>query len=175
MKGALHRLSFVIGPLLLGIALADTPQVKTGLPGAPAQVLSMYADDPVMHRAIRRARSELAEFLELAASPKSHQVDFAVRVALLERNEGEYIWISNFKQDDTGLFAGVVAGDIHMQSRFKRGDRFTFVRGDIVDWTYTDERKGRTYGAYTECALLTLAPAAVAEKFRKDHKLDCEF
>ena len=175
MKSAFRRLSFVIGPLLLGSALAETPQAKTTLPGAPAQVLSMYADDPIMHRAIRRARSELADFLELAAAPKSHQVNFAVRVALLERNEGEYIWISNFTQDDSGLYAGIVAGDIHMQSRFKRGDRFTFVRGDIIDWTYTDERRGRMYGAYTECALLTLAPAGIAGKFRKDHKLDCEF
>jgi hypothetical protein len=31
------------------------------------------------------------------------------------------------------------------------------------------------FGAYTECALLTLAPADVAAKIRKDHKLDCEF
>ena len=58
-------------------------------------------------------RSELANFLELAAAPKSHQVNFAVRVALLERNEGEYIWISNFTQHDSGLCAGIVAGDIH--------------------------------------------------------------
>ena len=175
MKRILTRLPLLLGPLVIGAALAETPKVQITLPDAPEETLSMYVDDPVMHRAIRRARAELAEFLELAESPKSHQEHFAVRVLLVERNEGEAIWISGFKGDDTSLYAGIVAGDITMPSRFKRGDRFTFVRGDIVDWTYTDTRKGRIYGAYTECALLTLAPAQVATKIRADHKLDCEF
>jgi len=162
--------------MVLGVALArETPRLKTTLPGTDGAVLSMYADEPVMHRAIRRARAELDDFLELAESPNRHLRHIAVRVALLERNEGEYIWITDFRKDDAGLYAGVVDDDIHMQSRFKRGDRFTFLRGDIVDWTYTDERTRRTYGAYTECALLTLAPADVAAKIRKEHKLDCEF
>ena len=166
---------FVLLPLAFGATLAETPKVSSKLIAAPAPVLSMYADDPVMHRAIRRARAELADFLELAESPKRHQQNFAVRVGLLERNQGEYIWIANFRQDDTGLFTGIVDDDIHMPSRFKRGDRFTFVRGDIVDWTYVDTSKGRTYGAYTECALLTLASADAAAKIRRDLKLDCEF
>lgn len=168
-------MGFVLLPLVFGATLAETPKVSSKLIAAPAPVLSMYADDPVMHRAIRRARAELADFLELAESPKRHQQNFAVRVGLLERNQGEYIWIANFRQDDTGLFTGIVDDDIHMPSRFKRGDRFTFVRGDIVDWTYVDTSKGRTYGAYTECALLTLASADAAAKIRRDLKLDCEF
>lgn len=174
MRSGLRRLLFALVPVALGAALAETPKVNGTLSDSPA-VLTMYADDPVMHRAIRRARAELADFLELAESPKSHQAHFAVRVGLLERNQGEYIWVKDFKQDDTGLYAGIVDDDIHMESRFKRGDRFTFVRGDIIDWTYTDTRKGRTYGAYTECALLTLAPAGLAEQVRRQYKLDCEF
>jgi uncharacterized protein YegJ (DUF2314 family) len=85
-----------------------------------------------------------------------HRLAFAL--GLLERNQGEYIWITDFRQDDTGLYAGIVDDDVHRPSRFERGDRFKFVRADIVDWTWTDTRKGRTCGAYTECALLTLAP-----------------
>src|SRR4051812_13372640 len=175
MKGTARRLLSILGPLAIGVALAEQPRVPSTLSGESRPVLTMFADEPVMHRAIRRARAELADFLELAESPKSHQARFAVRVGLLERNEGEYIWITDFRQDDTGLFAGTVAGKIFMQSRFRQGDHFTFVRGDIVDWTYTDTRKGRVYGAYTECALLTLAPEQVAAKIRKDNKLDCEF
>jgi uncharacterized protein YegJ (DUF2314 family) len=175
MKCALRRLLWIFGPLVIGVALAEPTLVKSTLPGTPRDVLSMNVDEPVMHSAIRRARAELDDFLELAASPKSQQEHFAVRVMLRERNEGEAIWIVGFKQDGTSLFAGYVDGDIHMQSRFKRGDAFTFVRGDIVDWTYTDTRKGRVYGAYTECALLTLAPADEAAKTRRDLKLDCEF
>ena len=168
-------LHLLIGVLAMSIVRAETPKVNTTLPGKPDQVLSMSADDPLMHRAIRRARAELADFLELAEAPQRHQKDFAVRVLLLQRNQGEYIWISGFKEGDNGRFAGHVDGDIHMQSQFKRGDPFTFTRGDIVDWTWTDERTGRIHGAYTECALMTLAPPDVAAKFRKEHKLDCEF
>jgi uncharacterized protein YegJ (DUF2314 family) len=167
---------FALLLLLTAPALpAPMPQVHTTLPGKPNEVLTMYADHPLMRRAIRRARSELADFLELAESPPGNLTNFAVRVYLLERNEVEYVWIANFRRNDDGLFAGVVDGDIHMKSRFARGDRFTFVRGDIVDWTYTDTRKGRVHGAYTECALLTLAPAAEADKIRKTRKLDCNF
>ena len=169
------RLILVAGTLIASSAFAVMPQVKSPMPESPGELLVMHADHPVMHRAIRRARAELADFLELAESPRAHQEKFAVRVMLLERNEAEYIWVSDFKQDDNSLFAGVVSGDIHMQSRFKRGDRFTFLRGDIVDWTYTDARKGRVHGAYTECALLTLAPPEVAARTRKKLKLDCEF
>jgi uncharacterized protein YegJ (DUF2314 family) len=139
----------------------------------PTPPLKMDADEPIMEKAIRRATAELADFLELAESPRPHLKDFAVRVTLLERNEVEYIWISDFSRGDNGLFTGVVEGDIHMKSRFKKGDKFTFVRGDIVDWTYTDTRKSRVHGAYTECALLTLAPPDDAERARRKIKLDC--
>lgn len=176
MNHAIRRLLFALVPLVPGVVLcAETPKVNTTLPGKPPVVLTMYADEPVMHRAIRRARAELPEFLELAESPNRHLVHFAVRVALRQGPVAEYIWVTDFSKNDAELYAGVVDGDIHMPTQFKRGDRFTFVRGDIIDWTYTDERKGRVHGAYTECALLTLAPPEVAAKIRKDHKLDCEF
>lgn len=162
--------------MALGVAVArDATQVKTPLPGKDGDLLSMDADEPVMHGALRRARAGLADFLELAETPPRHLTGFRVRVALRERNEGEYIWIRDFKEGDNGRFEGVVDDDIHMQTGFKRGDRFTFTRGDIGDWTYTDTRKNRIHGAYTECALMTLAPAAVAAQYRKARKPDCEF
>jgi uncharacterized protein YegJ (DUF2314 family) len=175
MKRALYRLLFSLGPLVFGVALAETAKLHTALPGKPDAVLTMYADDPVMYRAMRRARRELDEFLEIAESPQRHQQNFAVRVAYAHGTQADFIWIANFKKDDSGLYAGIVDDEIRFPSQFKRGDRFTFVRSDIGDWTYTDTKKGRVYGAYTECALLTLAPQDVAAKIRADHKLDCEF
>jgi len=175
MKSAL-RVLLMLGPLAAGVVLADeASKVRKTLPGKPDDVISMYVDEPAMRRAIRKARDELTDFLELAESPKKDQKDFRVRVALRERNTGEVIWIAGFKQNDNSLFAGLVDDDIFMPTRFKRGDRFTFVRGDILDWTWTDSRKGRVHGAYTECALMTLAPAAVAAQYRKDRKPDCDF
>jgi uncharacterized protein YegJ (DUF2314 family) len=176
MKSVFIGFLCILGPLTIGVALADeTSRVASTLPGNPDEVLSMYADEPAMRRAIRKARDELTDFLELAESPKSHQKDFRVRVALIEGNRGEYIWIARFTQDDNSLFTGYVDDDIQMQTRFKRGDRFTFVRGDIGDWTYTDTRKKRVFGAYTECAIMTLAPADIAAKYRKERRPDCEF
>jgi len=176
VKGALLQLLLLLGPLAAGIALADeASKLRKVLPGKPGDMLYMHADEPAMRRAIRKARDGLTDFLELAESPKKDQKDFRVRVALRERNEGEVIWIAGFRQDDNGLFAGTIDDDILMQTRFKRGDRFTFVRGDILDWTWTDTRKSRVHGAYTECALMTLAPADEAAKYRKARKPDCEF
>ena len=175
MKLLMRRLLIVLGPLVLGAAGAETPKVSTTLPIEPHTTLTMYADEPVMHRALLRAHHELPEFLEIADTPPRHLVNFSVRVLLIHGPLKEYIWISKFKQVDDKAFTGYVDDDIHMPTQFKRGDPFTFVRTDIADWTYTDTKTGRVHGAYTECALLTLAPQDVAAKIRADHKLDCEF
>ncbi|HTU64685.1 MAG TPA: DUF2314 domain-containing protein [Steroidobacteraceae bacterium] len=169
------RLLLCVGSLACTFAFAAaTPRVSTKLPGKKGQVLTMFADEPVMLRAIRRARAELDDFFRVVDSPKSYQSNFSVRVAMREAGGGEYLWISGFREGDT-LYEGVVDQDVHPPSAFKRGDKFTFKRADIVDWTYTDTREGRVHGAYTECALLTLAPADVAQKIRTEHKIDCDF
>jgi len=174
MKGTPVLLLTVLASLAMGVAPADEP-AKVGTPGKPQDAVFMTASNPLMYRAIRKARAELAGFLELAEAPRKSQQDIKVRVTLLEGNAGEYIWLTRFKQDDNGLFTGYIDGDIHMKSRYRKGDRFTFVRGDIIDWTWTDSIKGVIYGAYTDCALATLAPADEAAKFRKAHKLNCVF
>lgn len=168
------HLLFVASLFATAVLAAPMPMVRTTLPGKPG-VLAMHADHAVMLRAIRRARAELPDFLELAESPRSNMSRISVRVSLRERNEAEYIWVTDFKQGDTALFAGVVEGRIFMKSRFTTGDPFTFVRGDIIDWTYTDTRSGKVHGAYTECALLTLAKEADARPIRAKHESNCEF
>jgi uncharacterized protein YegJ (DUF2314 family) len=102
----------VLGPLAIGVVLADeSARVRKILAGKPPGVLTMDADEPAMRRALRHARDGLTDFLELAESPQRHQADFRVRVALRERNQGEVIWIANFKRDDNGLFTGYVDDD----------------------------------------------------------------
>lgn len=168
----------LIAPLVTGVAMAKLPpKAHMILPGSyPEAVLTMTAADPAMDRAIRRARNGLADFLKFHKSPKHRYEKFAVRVVLYWGNEREYIWIRDFKQrDDSNMYAGKVAGRIYMQTGFRPGDQFTFVRGDIIDWTYTDTRTQHVHGAYTECALMTLAPADVAAEYRKDRKPDCDF
>lgn len=158
---------------VVSFAGRPVPLLHSVLPGKPRDLLTMSAAEPLMDRAIRKARAELGDFLELAKSPDKAR-DPAVRVYLLERNEVEYVWVSQFRETESGHFAGVVEGDIVMKSRFKPGDPFTFVKGDIGDWVYTD-KQGRIHGSYTECALLTLAPAAAADPIRRRHETNCVF
>lgn len=119
------HLLFVASLSATAVLAAPMPMVRTTLPGKPG-VLAMHADHAVMLRAIRRARAELPDFLELAESPRSNM------------------------------------------SRIS-------VRGDIVDWTYTDTRSGRVHSAYTGGALLTLAKEADARPIRAKHESNCEF
>ena len=175
MKHALRTALVILGTLVVSAANAESPRFITTLAVKPPIELSMYADEPVMRRALHRAHEELPAFLETADTPPSHLVDFSVRVLLIWGQHKEFIWVSNFRQTGERSFAGYVDDDVHITTGFKRGDPFTFVRTDIADWMYTDTTKDRVYGAYSECALMTLAPAGVAAKIRKDYKLDCEF
>lgn len=165
----------VLAPLILGAAHAESPKLTTTLSVEPHSTLTMYADEPIMRRALQRAHDELPEFLELADTPPRHLVDFSVRVLLIRGQRKEFIWISNFSQTGDRSFVGYVDDTVHVTDEFKLGDRFTFVRSDIADWMYTDTKKDKVFGAYTECALLTLAPVGVAAKVREDYKLDCAF
>ena len=175
MKQALRGLLVVMGSLVVSAGNAESAKLTTTLAVKPPIELSMYADEPVMRRAMRQAHLELPRFLEIADTPPRHLVDFSVRVLLIRGPRKEFIWISNFRQTGERSFAGDVNDDVHIATDFKRGDPFTFVRTDIADWMYTDTKKDKVHGAYTECALLTLAPVDVAAKIRKDYKLDCAF
>jgi uncharacterized protein YegJ (DUF2314 family) len=170
-----RSLLVILGFLAVSVSDAESPKLTTTLAVEPPVELSMYADEPVMLRALRRAHQELPGFLEIADTPPRHLVDFSVRVLLIRGPKKEFIWITDFRQTGERSFAGRVNDDVHITTDFKRGDPFTFVRTDIADWMYTDTKSDKVHGAYTECALLTLAPVDVAAKIRRDYKLDCEF
>jgi len=58
------------------------------------EIVSVPKGDPDMEAAFRQARETLKGFLELARAPRSSITSMAVKVAIHDRGETEYFWIS---------------------------------------------------------------------------------
>ena len=98
-----------------------------------------------MIAAIKKARSTLQQFLKAQAHPKLSQNSFLLRVAFLEGEKVEHIWIA-----DLDLSGKTPLGIIAEEPRIKRL-RFmqwvSFDPNDITDWMYIED--GRLIGGYT--------------------------
>ncbi len=164
--------------MLLGAALA------AGLDAQPAgsQTITQKAErdelaivaksDPVMARAIGKARQTLPDFLSIAAAPKPGMEGFAVKVAVRQGETAEYFWIAPFTKKD-GTFSGEINNKPRSVRSVKIGDTITFDQSEIVDWMYLDG--GKMKGNCTACALLKSASRQEAEEFKKRFGLDCDF
>ncbi len=128
--------------------------------------------DPVMARAMSKARQTLPDFLGVAASPKPGMDGFAVKVAIREGDNAEYFWITPFTDKD-GAFSGAINNTPREVHSVKLGQTITFGKSEIVDWMYMDGDKMK--GNYTACALLKSASKQEVEEFKKRFGLDCDF
>ena len=137
------------------------------------QVTFVHDGDPAMNRAFEKARASLDEFFELAKSPKPGTQAYAVKVAVSDGKNTEYFWVNQFESDGEQL-SGVLNNEPENVRVYRFGERFTFKRDDIVDWTYTEPAAGRTYGNFTACALLTHEDPTEAEEFKRQYGLLCE-
>lgn len=133
----------------------------------------MRDEEPAMQRAFSKARAELDQFLSIARAPAPGLVGFAVKVGISEGADAEYFWISNFSESN-GKFTGQISNEPRMVKSVKLGQKYSFVRTQIVDWTYIDKSRRKMIGNYTLCALLTKEPPSEAEATRKRFNLDCE-
>ena len=164
--------------MLLGTAVAAGLSVRP----AEAQSITQKAEhdelaivaksDPVMAKAMSKARATLPEFLSTAAAPKPGLEGFAVKVAIREGNNAEYFWITSFTPKD-GKFSGAINNAPRQVHSVKLGQTITFDRSEIVDWLYMDGDKMK--GNYTACALLKSASKRETEEFKKRFGLDCDF
>src|SRR5262245_32644931 len=127
-------------------------------------------NDPDMAAAMRKARAALPEFFALVRKPNAFTTGFAVKVAVRDKNEVEYFWVTPFTEQD-GRFTGRINNTPRLVTTVKFGQPFTFSEGEIVDWLYLDA--GRMKGNYTACALLKREPSQAAD-FKKKFGLDCE-
>jgi len=135
------------------------------------EIVSVPKGDPDMEAAFRQARKTLKGFLELARAPRSSITSMAVKVAVHDRGETEYFWISPFKEKDGG-FAGAIDNTPRSVRNVKLGQTITFQTSDIVDWLYREN--GKMFGNYTACALLKQVPPSERKAFAREYGLNCE-
>ena len=127
-------------------------------------------NDPDMAAAMRKARATLKDFLTLSRAPNAFTTGFAVKVAVRDKNDVEYFWVTPFTEQD-GRFSGRINNTPRSVKTVKFGETFTFSEGEIVDWLYLDG--GKMKGNYTACALLKREPGQ-ADAFKKRFGLECD-
>ena len=134
----------------------------------------MAAEEPAMRKAFERARATLEDFLKAATQPAPGTTGYAVKVAVTEGKNTEYFWVSPFICGNGARCEGVLANEPRMVKKYKNGERFSFERNLIVDWTFLDPTKKRMAGNFTACALLTKEPPEQATKFIAQYGLQCD-
>jgi hypothetical protein len=94
-----------------GFALLLGDAIAAGLSPSLAQAQSIVdkadrdetaavaQDDPLMARAMSKARETLVTFLDAAAHPKPGADDFGVKVAIREGDQVEYFWVAPFRRN----------------------------------------------------------------------------
>src|SRR6516164_3663437 len=122
---------------------------------------------PIAIPHIRKARSTLADFLKLAATPRPGTDAFSLKVAVHEGERVEYFWITPFSNSGT-QFSGEIDNTPRVVHSVKMAQSITFAQSDI----YIEN--GMMKGNYTACALLKSAPKSEAEEFKKTVGLNCD-
>ena len=93
---------------LIGLLAASPLGAQTILERAARDEIATVADsDPAMAAAIRKARSTLADFLKLAATPRPGTDAFSLKVAVHEGERVKYFWITPFSNSG-GQFSGEI-------------------------------------------------------------------
>ena len=102
-----------------GYAMLLSAAMAVGLTARPAgaesptkkaerdELAFVAKSDPVMAKAMSKARATLPDFLSIAAAPKAGMDGFAVKVAIREGEQAEYFWITPFTTKD-GAFSGEI-------------------------------------------------------------------
>jgi uncharacterized protein YegJ (DUF2314 family) len=137
------------------------------------EITRMSSEEPAMRKAFEQARSQLDDFLRLAASPEEGTSNYALKVAISDERNTEYFWVNLFTNNGD-VFTGYLANEPRLVKRYKNGERFQFDRKQVVDWTYIDNRNNRMMGNFTACALLTKETPAQVEAFKQKYGLRCE-
>ena len=133
----------------------------------------MDDEDPAMREAFQKARASLDEFLSKARSPAAGTTGYSLKVGVRDGEKVEYFWVGEFLETATG-FTGTINNHPRMVKGVSFGQRYSFPREHIVDWTYIDRNERRMLGNFTVCALLTKEPPAEAEAAKKKYGLRCE-
>ena len=137
------------------------------------EIINMRDADPAMQKAFDKARKTLPEFLKKAANPADGTDDYALKVGLTDGRNTEYFWMADFEQKGE-QFTATLSNTPRLVRKYRGGEQVTFSRGQIVDWLYIDEARGRMMGNFTACALLTKESPKDAAAFKKQYGLSCD-
>src|SRR5262245_28792821 len=134
--------------MLLAIILMSPAQVGAQTfseKAATDAVVHMSREEPAMRKAFSRAAATLTGFLNLAANPKQGTSNYALKVAISEGRNTEYFWVSAFSNEGD-VFTGTLDNEPRLVKKHKLGERITFKREQIADWTYIDRINNKTVG-----------------------------
>lgn len=137
------------------------------------QMFNVPGEEPAMRQAMERAQATLDDFLIRAKHPAEGTSAYALKVAIREGRDTEYFWVNEFSWSD-GSFTGRINNEPRLVKSVKLGELYKFTRSQIVDWTYIDEKSGRTLGNFTACARLSMEPPTPADEFERRRGLACQ-
>ena len=161
---------YIAAALAILAALACTQSIPVREKDIEAARLQSEA--LAMRQAAEKAQATLDDFLVKAKQLPAGTKAYAVKVGIQEGRDTEYFWVHEFSWSD-GTFMGRINDEPRLVKSIKPGQIYKFSRSDIVDWTYIDEKSGRTFGNFTACALSSKEPPAKADEFKRRNDLDC--
>jgi uncharacterized protein YegJ (DUF2314 family) len=102
--------------------------------------------DPDMEKAVAEARRTFPQFLTALESPAPNQGAFAVKVAFVEGQAIEHIWVGDVRYDGK-LIRGVVGNEPVNVKDVKLNDQASVAPSAISDWMYVQD--GMLIGGHT--------------------------
>jgi uncharacterized protein YegJ (DUF2314 family) len=103
------------------------------------------SEDVEMEAAIWKAKQTFGQFLEAFLKPQQGQTAFLVKVAFVDDDQGEHVWVADL--DFSGeRIKGVVANEPKLRNLRFMG-AVEFEPAQITDWMYVQD--GYLVGGYT--------------------------
>lgn len=150
-----------------GDTKAEKPVVVAEANKAAAPVgdktVSVASDDSEMKSAIAKAKSGLIAFWSSLEKPGAGETDFALKVAITEKDQTEHFWLTNIERKG-GKTTGIISNTPTLVTSVTQGQRYTFTDEQISDWLF--KRNGKMVGNETMRPLLKRMPKEQAEAYR---------
>jgi uncharacterized protein YegJ (DUF2314 family) len=136
-------------------------------------VVFMADEDPAMQRAFMLARSTLDVFFSALGNPPEGTGSYAAKVGISEGDDTEYFWLIDLDVDGEHL-TGTISNKPGIVGTVRQGQRYSFTKKQIVDWTYLDRVNRKTLGNFTACALFSQEPEEGARALMKQYGFTCK-
>ena len=171
-RRSLHRLAAVLGVAVvlaaaLGCEPAKTNPAVVSREGEPDLVRS--TDDPVLARAVQKARDTHMEFASALTNPKPSYRDFAIKKGFAAPGGGlEHMWLAEVRFEN-GEYRGVINNEPVDTMAVKLGDVVSVKPEELSDWMYIDGRQ--LVGGYTIRVLFSQASPEQQAELKADMEI----